>query len=414
MGSVESGAAAMMTSKERFLAVLSGGIPDRGPVTTHWITPYFLNAQMGGVSAEAFYETMGLDPILYATPHKPGAAAGDYADPRQKEAFFLESRRVVSDQWRIFKTDIPGREHPAARYDFVTPDGALSMLLESDAYSSWVVEPLIKKKRDIDLLGKYMTSPLCDVQTLNRQAEQYGRRGLVRSYICCFDVFGQPGTWQDATCLVGTEELIMETYDDPKWVHELLGILHRRKATYARSLRGAKYDILELGGGSASSTVISPKIFDDFVAPYDAELIRLAHEAGQRIAYHTCGGMMPLLERIAAMKPDAMETFTPPGMGGDVDLAEARRRVPRHITMIGGFDQGRYFERCTESQTRAEVRRCVDAAGREGGYILCPSDQFFDADPRLVRAFADEAHACTYVNGKLACSRPETAAGSAS
>ncbi len=31
---------------------------------------------------------------------------------------------------------------------------------------------------------------------------------------------------------------------------------------------------------------------------------------------------MPLLERIAAMQPDAMETFTPAGMGGDVNLQE--------------------------------------------------------------------------------------------
>ena len=31
---------------------------------------------------------------------------------------------------------------------------------------------------------------------------------------------------------------------------------------------------------------------------------------------------MPILSNIAAMKPDAMETFTPPGMGGNVDLAE--------------------------------------------------------------------------------------------
>ena len=33
---------------------------------------------------------------------------------------------------------------------------------------------------------------------------------------------------------------------------------------------------------------------------------------------------MPILENIAAMKPDAMETFTPVGMGADVDLAEAK------------------------------------------------------------------------------------------
>ena len=41
----------------------------------------------------------------------------------------------------------------------------------------------------------------------NQAVDAYGERGLVRSHIPCFDVFGQPGTWQDATCLVGVERL---------------------------------------------------------------------------------------------------------------------------------------------------------------------------------------------------------------
>ena len=150
------------------------------------------------------------------------------------------------------------------------------------------------------------------MEAVNREAAAFGDRGMVRGHICCFDVFGQPGCWQDAACLVGIEELIMATYDDPQWVHELLGILQRRKLTFARSLRGAAYDLLELGGGDASSTVISPAIFDKFVAPYDAPIIAAAHEAGQRIVYHTCGGMMPLLERIAAMEPTPWKPSRPP------------------------------------------------------------------------------------------------------
>ena len=38
--------------------------------------------------------------------------------------------------------------------------------------------------------------------------------------------------------------------------------------------------------------------------------------------------------------------------------------------------------------------RCFEAAGREGAYILCPSDNFFEAEPELVKAFADEARKC--------------------
>jgi uroporphyrinogen-III decarboxylase len=132
------------------------------------------------------------------------------------------------------------------------------------------------------------------------------------------------------------------------------------------------------------------------VAPYDATLIAAAHETGQRIVYHTCGGMMPILEQIAGMGPDAMETFTPPDMGGDVDLAEAKRRIGDKVCMIGGFDQFHFFSGCTAKETRAEVRRCFQTAGQGGGYILSPSDHFFDADPALVAAFSDEAQRCTY------------------
>ena len=378
------------------LITLDGGKADHLPVTTHFMMPQFLNSCMGGISEDEFFDTCGWDPITYTTPHRPDPAQNEYYDPEQAEPGFLESHRIASDNWRVHAEPIVGRANPATRFNFVTPKGALSMVLESDPNTAWVVEPLVKEKRDIDLIGEYVTAPKCDVPEVNRVADAFGQRGLVRGYICCFDVFGQPGVWQDATCLAGVERMIMETYDDPAWVHEFLDILLRRKKIFVESLAGARYDILELGGGSASSTVISPRLFEEFVAPYDSQLIELAHRAGQRISYHTCGGMMPILEKIAAMKPNAMETLTPPAMGGDMDLAEARRRIPQNICMIGGFDQFHFFMGCTVEQTRAEVRRCFDAAGRNGAYILCPSDNFFEAEPELIKAFADEAKKCVY------------------
>ncbi len=105
---------------------------------------------------------------------------------------------------------------------------------------------------------------------------------------------------------------------------------------------------------------------------------------------------MPILENIADMGPDAMETFTPLGMGGDADLAEAKRRIGDRVCMIGGFDQGRFFTNCTAAQTRAEVRRCFESAGANGGFILSPSDHFFDADPELLMTFAETAKECTF------------------
>ena len=188
----------------------------------------------------------------------------------------------------------------------------------------------------------------------------------------------------------------METYDDPNWVREFLTILQKRKLHFIKSLKGARYDLLELGGGDASTTVISPKIFNEFVAPFDSVLIEAAHQAGQRIVYHTCGGMMPILEDIAAMKPDAMETFTPPGMGADVDLTEAKKRIGDKVCMIGGFDQFHYFVGCSPKDTKDYVRKCFEEAGGNGGFILSPSDHFFDADIELIKTYAEEGRNCIY------------------
>jgi hypothetical protein len=387
----------MMTPKQRLVAALDHRPSDRLPVTTHHVMQYYLDKYEGGISTPEFFDRYGLDPITWVVEHKPAPGTGDYDDPLQGVPGFLEARRIWNSGWRVEAKDVPDDTYKTQHYDFITPKGTLTMETQSNDQTTWVSECLVKNKRDIDLIGEFVPTPHCDVEAVNKKAEAYGDRGLVRSHMPCFDVYGQPGVWQDACWLFPTEQLILATYDDPAWVHQFLGILHRRKKGYIQSMAGANFDLVEHGGGSASSTVISPKIFEEYVAPYDTDLIAEAHKAGQRIVYHTCGGMMPILEKIADMKPNAMETFTPIGMGADVILAEAKKRIGDRVCMIGGFDQFHSLLGCTPEATRAAVRECFEAAGVGGGYILCPSDHFFDADPKLVRAYAEEAQNCIYV-----------------
>ena len=385
-----------MTSKQRFLAALTGKIPDRLPVTTHHVMPYFLKTRMKGISDQEFFDRFGLDPIKWIVAHRPDPERKEYCDPNQTELDFLEAPRICSDSWQIQTQNLPDEEYEAVRYDFVTPQKTLSMMLKSNEYTTWVTDRLFKEKPDIDIFAKYATVTLCDVETVNKEVDSFGDRGLVRGTIPGFDIYGQPGCWQDAAVLFGIEKLILETYDDPEWVHSFLGILLDRKKDFVQSMKGAKFDLIEHGGGDASSTVISPKIFEEFVAPYDAELIESAHLAGQKVVYHTCGGMMPILETIADMGPDAMETFTPAAMGGDVSLKEAKKRIGKRVCMIGGFDQFHFLKGCAPEETRKEVRRCFEDTGKGGGYILAPSDHFFDADTKLLKAYADEARKCKY------------------
>lgn len=364
-----------MNSRERLLTVLDRRCPDRLPVTTHHVLDYFLNTYMDGKDTQEFFGEMGLDPICWVNDHR-------YTKEQE-------------ENWRIEEEKLSGYDYQTSRYHIHTPAKTLSMVIQSNPYTSWVSEHLIKDKKDIEILAKYMPSPHAGIETVNRAAESH-KDCLIRGHIPAFDIYGQPGCWQDLACIYGIENLIMETFDDSEWVEEALQILLKRKLEYVKTLKGCKYDILELGGGDASTTVISPAIFDEFVAPYDAQIVKAVQEQGIRVVYHTCGGMMPILENIAGMGVNAMETFTPANMGGDVDLKEAKRRIGEKVCMIGGFDQINFFKNCDPKDTRRKVRECFEAAGEGGGFILSPSDHFFDADLELIKAFADEAAKCVY------------------
>ena len=88
-----------MTSKQRMLTALDGGVPDRLPVTTHFIMPQFLEDCMGGISEEEFFDVSGWDPdhVHDAAPPRPEQPASITTRTR-REPGFLESRRIASDQ----------------------------------------------------------------------------------------------------------------------------------------------------------------------------------------------------------------------------------------------------------------------------------------------------------------------------
>ena len=84
--------------------------------------------------------------------------------------------------------------------------------------------------------------------------------------------------------------LILAAIDKPDWVHALLKILLEKKLRFIESMRGARFDLIETGGGSASSTLISPRMHEEFCLPYDRTMHDALHDLGFKVVYHTCGG----------------------------------------------------------------------------------------------------------------------------
>lgn len=371
-----------MTPKERMMTALRKEAPDRLPVTLHQWQDYHLNTYMGGMSAAEAFADCGLDAsVQYCEP------IGQFWVSRPPGAY------VHSPDWREVVSVLPGGDgHHRERHVVATPKGTLSYTTESDGKTVWLTEHPVKRPEDA-LLYRYMPVFGFDKKAIAKAYDELGDGGILRGL-----VWGdQVGCWQQACSLYGTTEMIYATYDDPDWVHTFLGILLDKKLEFiAAALDGARFDIVETGGGAASSTVISPQMFRDFCLPYDQKIHDELHRLGHMVTYHTCGGMKGIFDEIIATGTDVSETLSPLSIGGNIEGPDAYRALHGKVGLIGGMDQINLLTMGTPEAIEKEVFRLFETFGKGGGYVLSACDHFWDAPRENLVAFARAARECVY------------------
>lgn len=161
-------------------------------------------------------------------------------------------------------------------------------------------------------------------------------------------------------------------------------------------MKGAKFDLVETGGGAASSTVISPAFHKEFCLPYDRRMHDALHEYGFKSTYHTCGGTIKIEDHIVANGCDASETLAPLSVGGNQEPWEFAKKINGRVALIGGIDQHNTVSDGSPAYIRKKVIEAFETIGSDGGYICALSDHFFDTPPEKLQAFADAARECVY------------------
>jgi hypothetical protein len=373
-----------MTSKERMLRALHLGKPDRLPATIHQWQQYHLDTYLGGMDALAAFKHCGLDASMQYFE-----AMGQFWIPDTQK--YLVSTPEWREEVEIMQDDPNDK---LINHTITMPGGQLSYKTGSNRTTTWITEYLIKRPEDVELIEKYMPVARLNQKAIAAEYDRIGDAGILRGF-----VWGdQAGCWQHACCLMSEEQLILECVDHPDWVHRLLRALLVRKLRFIEeSLVGAKFDLIETGGGAGSDTVISPKLHREFCLPYDRQMHDALHRAGHRTTYHTCGGMMHILDLIVQNGTDASETLSPPGVGGNITHPEKVRAVMGgKVAMVGGLDQFHILGDGTAKDIREEVHRLAEGFGRDGDYICSAADHFFEAPVENLKAFAAAARECVY------------------
>lgn len=366
-----------MNGRERMLTAINNGKPDHLPGQVHSWMPYYLNNYLGGCDQFQAYERFGLDMAIYTGPE-----------------FLYDEKDQVG--WIVERTDLGTDADGVSSWTetIKTPGGDLFHKGAFNEITGWETEPLIKTKEDFEIFKRYIPVPTgVKGDPVRACLERLGDRGIVRGCIWCY---GQMGAWQSFCYMVGTQEAIMYAIDEPEWVHYVEQSMVDKQLKVIEKMNGeVPMDLIELGGGAGSNTVISPKMHEEFCLPYDKQQVDALHACGYKVVYHLCGGLMKQLEHVVANGSDGLETMTPPSMGADCDLAEADKLVGDKLFFIGGFDQNRGFEHGNPETVRQmvfELHSCCP----NGGYICSPSDHFFYGDPANLQAFADAVKECIY------------------
>jgi len=371
-----------MKSKERMLCALERGKPDRLPVSVHQWQPYHLDRYLGGISALEAFEKFGMDAQIQYFESMgqfwwPDADFSKFSTPQWR------------DEVRIISDDPNNR---IIHHSVETPEGTLTYKTAANPTTTWITEYIIKHDEDIELIRKYMPAPKLNCPSVGQAYDEVGDRGILRGF-----VWGdQVGCWQHACCLMDVNQLIMRCFEQPDWVHRLMGILLEKKLGFIEAMKGARFDLVETGGGAASSTVISPELHKEFCLPYDRKIHDALHQLGFKVVYHTCGGTRGLEELIVANGCDASETLAPPSVGGNQEPWELKARIGHRLALIGGLDQFNVLTRGSEKEIRRKVFELFEKVGYDGGYICSPSDHFFDTPVENIQAFANAAGECAY------------------
>ncbi len=191
---------------------------------------------------------------------------------------------------------------------------------------------------------------------------------------------GHSGPWNIAMHLRGTESLLLDTFSDPAFVHELMKFSTEVVRTMGDALIEAGFSP-SLGEASASCSLISPQIYHEFIKPYHKELCSYFRSKKRFMSLHICGKIDPIME-------DILETgIYLLSLDAGSSLQKLTQLADRKLVIMGNVPTT-HFSSGTRKEMEASIRQCIETAAAESGYILASGCEIpFDSTEDRIEHF---------------------------
>ena len=378
--------AAATTSRERMAVAMRHGEPDRVPVMCQLsLGHYFLNAGLDPVEvwhdSEAFAEALlrlragyGFDGILVNLPGR---------DP--------EWRRLVA------RVEAVGRDR-----HLVWADGRVTVCPPDDNPHVFLPDRRTRPSLTLDDVERLRPAYLEPHGLLGLEALvapfpawHWDALRLVRARAPKVSVHGEVFSPFSQLCeAAGLEECLVAVRAEPQRLGEALASLCEGTVDLMAGHVAAGADAVLISSAYAGGGLISSAQYRALVLPCEARVIAAFKRRcpDTPVYTHTCGAIGDRLELLAETGTDGIDTLDPPPLG-NVELAEAKRRVGARLFLKGNVDPVGTLLQGSPADVLAAARRRVAIGGAGGGYVLSTACSVPPAAPpenvRQLRAAVD-------------------------
>jgi uroporphyrinogen decarboxylase len=176
--------------------------------------------------------------------------------------------------------------------------------------------------------------------------------------------------FERAWTLRGMETFMLDFYDHPSFVHELLETI----ADYniAQVKEALKYDIdaIYFGDdwGQQQGLIIGPQKWKEFIQPQLLRMYKTVRDAGKYVFIHSCGDVDELFDDLIEMGLHCFNPFQPEVMDVHALLKQYHGKLAFH----GGLSIQKTLPFGSVQDVIDESQRLL-AAGAKGGLIFSPS-----------------------------------------
>lgn len=216
------------------------------------------------------------------------------------------------------------------------PDGELALLADPTRLLTLEAPDPRESQR--------MSNRLAAIREL---AKEVGDRLLIEGWV--------EGPCAEAADLRGITRVMVDFYDDPKFVHDLTEFSTDLAIEFARAQVEAGATLI--GVGDAASSLIGPALYDEFIFPQAKRLVDAIHDAGAVCRLHICGNIKAILPAISKLGCEIVD------VDAMVPMDAARESVGWEQTLLGNLDPVRSILTGTPDSIRAGLAACEQEAG---------------------------------------------------